>query len=208
MSLPRDFLDEHRIGLVKLARIYSNVVSPPTIFATLGIIFALKERPFWPGMGWAAVYGLLVSLAPILVVIYLLRTGKIEELHMSNTRERTIPYIAAIVCAALAFTAVYLFNGPDLLRCLALFNIIELTALALINRTWLISIHATGAMAAFVLVGLIWNWVLSLLAVMPIVISVFWVRLYLKRHSPAQIIAGGILGIVSVWVMGLFGCFV
>ena len=97
MNLPRDFEIQNRTGLVKFARVYSNVVSPPVMFAILGLAISLKIMPFWPGLGWAAVYGFLVSLAPILFVLYLLKTGRITELHMSNTRERSIPYLSAIL---------------------------------------------------------------------------------------------------------------
>lgn len=208
MTAPRDFLHADRTGLVKFARIYSNLVSPPVMFAILGIAFALKERPFLPGMAWAAVYGLLVSLAPILFVLFLLKTGRIKELHMSDTRERHLPYVIAVLFALTAYFIIARFNGPELLRCLALFNIIELAALALINVYWLISIHATGIMALFMLVGLVWGWPISLLLVLPFVISVCWVRLYLKRHTPLQVAAGIVLGVVSVWSLTLVGCFV
>ena len=207
MNIPRDRLIENRTGLVKFARIFSNVVSPPVMFAILGIAFALKERPFWPGMGWATVYGLLVSLAPIIVVLILLKTGRISELHMSNTKERNLPYVTAVAFAAIAYGILAWFDGPYLLQCLALFNIIELTALGLINMVWLISLHSTGVMAAFVLVGLVFGWPVSAIIVLPFVFAVCWVRLYLKRHTLAQVIAGLVLGTVSVLSLQLIGCF-
>ncbi|MFQ5434214.1 MAG: hypothetical protein ACE5FD_04990, partial [Anaerolineae bacterium] len=196
-----------RTGLIKAARIFSNVVSPPVMFALLGIAIPLKTLPFWPGFGWAAVYGLLTSLAPILVVLYLLKIGYISELHMSNTSERHLPYTTAVAFALLAFGIVSWFDGPELLRCLLIFNIIELAALGVINIWWLISIHATGIMATFVIVGLVFGWGWSLLA-LPFVVAVCGVRLYLKRHTPAQILAGLGLGVLSVGVLTLFGCFV
>jgi membrane-associated phospholipid phosphatase len=84
--------------------------------------------------------------------------------------------------------------------------VIELAALAAINIFWLISIHATGVMAAFVIVGLVFGWMASLIVV-PFVISVCWVRLYLKRHTPTQVTAGLILGVASVLIITLTGCF-
>ncbi|MEZ4590945.1 MAG: phosphatase PAP2 family protein [Chloroflexota bacterium] len=205
---PLDFLAHNRTGFVKAARIYSNVVSPPVMFAVVGLVFGLYALPNWVGFLWAVVYGLLVSLAPILVVVYLLKTGRIAELHMSNTRERNIPYISAVFFAAIAYGLIAGFNGPELLRCLALFNVIELTGLAVINHFWLISLHATGAMATAVLVTLVFGWATGLLVGIPLVGSVCWVRLFLKRHTPAQIVAGLGLGTAVVLVLVPFGCFV
>ncbi len=215
MSTPRDRNVGNRTGLVKFARVFSNVVSPPVMFAVLGIVFAFHGqspffqdgRLFWINFGWAAVYGFLASLGPILVVLYLLKTGRISELHMSNTSERHIPYATAVIFAAIAFGLISWFDGPELLRCLALFNIVELIALALINIYWLISIHTTGIMATFVLIGLVFGWNVSLIAVLPFVAAVTWVRLYLKRHTPAQVTAGMVLGVVSVLSLTLVGCF-
>ena len=207
MTSPLDEARHNRTGLVRAARLFSNLVSPPTIFAALGLALAWHELPLLPGFFWASLYGLIVSLAPIIFVLYLLKTGRIKELHMSNTRERHWPYVTAVLCAALAYGLVVWFDGPELLRCFSLFNVVELAALGLINVFWLISIHATGVMAAFVIVGLVFGWGISLL-VLPFVISVCWVRLYLRRHTPAQVTAGLMLGVASVLVLSLTGCFI
>ncbi len=206
MTIPLDQSIHNRTGLVKAARTFSNVVSPPVMFAMLGLAIPLKTLPFWPGFAWAAVYGLLVSLAPILIVLYLLKIGYISELHMSDNNERHLPYATAVAFALIALGIVSWFDGPDLLRCLLIFNIIELITLGVINIWWLISIHVTGVVATWVIVGLVFGWAASLIVV-PFVISVAWVRLYLKRHTPLQVIAGATLGIVSVLSLRLIGCF-
>jgi len=206
MAKPLDHYEEHRTGTVKAARLFSNIVSPPVLFALLGLAFALYERPSLNGLLWAAVYGFFVSLLPILIVLYLLKTGRIAELHMSNTGERHIPYISAVLSAGIAFALISLFAGPELLRCLTIFNMIELTVLGIINAFWLISMHSTGIMATFLLVGLVFGWAYSLI-VLPFVIMVCVVRLYLRRHTVMQVIAGLGLGVLTVYFMTLIGCF-
>lgn len=207
MKGPRDWHPDERVGAVRTARIFSNVVSPPVMFAVVGLVFALLERPTFGGFLWAAVYGLLVSLAPILLVLYLLRTGRIKELHMSNTRERRLPYLASVICAGLMYLLATTLDGPELLRCLALFNVLELAALGLINNYWLISIHATGIVATTLLAWLVLG-SQTLAITLPLSVAVVAVRLFLKRHTPAQLVAGGALGAASVYAMTLVGCFV
>jgi membrane-associated phospholipid phosphatase len=143
-----------------------------------------------------------------LVVLFLLRSGRIAELHMSNTHERSIPYLSAVLFAAIAYALIAGFGGPELLSCLSLFNIIELGLLAAINYFWLISLHATGAMATAVLLGLVFGWPVSLIVGIPLVVSVCWVRLFLKRHTMAQVVAGLVLGTAVVLVLVPFGCFI
>jgi membrane-associated phospholipid phosphatase len=209
MPTPRDYDKRSHTGRVKAARLFSNIVSPPVMFACVGLAFSLYENPSMVGLAWAVFYGLLVSLAPILVVLFLLKTGRIKELHMSDTRERHIPYITAAISAFTAFIVIALLDGPELLRCLAFLNTINLTALGLINTRWLISIHATGIMATFLLVGIVFSWTVAWVIVFPLLIGVCTIRLYLKRHTLSQVLAGLALGAVTVWLMiALFGCFV
>lgn len=207
MTVPRDHYEADRVGMVRFARHLSNIISPPTIFAAIGMALAVYERPILPGVVWDVVYGTIASFLPILFIFFLLRSGRIGDLHMSNTSERHLPYLVGFVAAVLAYGVIVLFDGPELLRCLALYNIVALTALGLINTRWLISIHATSIAAAWMIATLVFGWVWSLL-LLAVVILVSWTRLYLKRHTLAQVLGGVALGAGTVLLFRLFGCFV
>lgn len=203
---PRDHFIADRVGGVRLARLFSNVVSPPVMFAVLGLLLALRELPFWPALAWAAVYGFFVSLAPLLFVLYMLHSGRILELHMTNTAERHLPYLVAVLGSLFVLGLVLLFDGPPLLRCLALFNIVTLVILGVINARWLVSFHATAATALATTVGAVFG-AASGAALVPLVAIVAAVRLYLRRHTVAQIIGGVLVGFLTVWGMTRLGCF-
>jgi len=207
MSIPRDTHVADRVGWVKLARVLSNVISPPTMFAATGLALGVRERGWWPGFGWGALYALIISLTPMLVILYLMRTGRIGDLHMSATRERHIPYLTAAASGALVYGLLVLLDGPILLRCLAIFTVITLSALALINSRWLISIHATAAASTWLIFTLVFGTTVGLV-VLPVAVLICYARLYLKRHTPAQVLAGAALGVTVVLVMRAFGCFV
>lgn len=206
MTVPRDTYKADRVGLVRVARTLSNIISPPTMFAATGLALGIHERPFWPGLIWGAVYSLLIALTPMFVILYLLRTGRIGDLHMSATNERHIPYLTAVISGAIAYVLLVLFDGPVLLRCLAILSIITLGTLGLINTRWLISIHATAAASTWFIATLVFGWRAGIV-LLPLVILVVWARLYLKRHTPAQVLAGIALGLSAVGVMRLMGCF-
>jgi membrane-associated phospholipid phosphatase len=206
MTTPKDHNPESTIGLVRTARIFSNIISPPVIFAVLGLALAWRELPIWPGFLWAAVYGLLVSLLPILFVVYRLRTGQISDLHMNTTRERRLPYLVGVGAAVLALAVIAIFDGPQLLFCLSLVSVIELGVLAVINDFWKISIHATSIAGATVIVALVYGLPFGLL-LLPLVLLVSWLRLYLRRHTVAQVLAGLALGTFAPLSMYVLGCF-
>lgn len=205
--LPRDFYQAQTIGLIKLARVYSNVVSPPVMFGVLGLAICLYALPVASAVVWFLVYSFWVSLFPILFVLYLLHIGWIKELHMSDTRERHLPYLVAVLSAGLTWGITHWFEGPELLRCLVLFNIVELIMLGLVNTVWLISLHSTGASAVTAVVYYVWGLNAALFIGLPLVVSVSVVRLYLRRHTPSQILAGIALGGVAMSLMRWVGCF-
>ncbi len=207
LRIPLDIDPNQTVGSVRAARIFSNIVSPPVIFALLGLVLSLNELTSAKGLLWAAIFGFWVSLAPILVVFFMLRTGRIQDLHMSSTGDRRIPYGASVVGSIIALALITLFHGPELLGCLAIFTLIELASLAFITNFWLISIHATSIVAAMIISGLVFGLWAAVL-ILPLVLAVCFVRLYLRRHTITQVIAGVGLGIVTVWLLTLIGCFV
>ncbi|MEZ4516097.1 MAG: phosphatase PAP2 family protein [Chloroflexota bacterium] len=207
MSVPRDRYKADRVGMVRAARYLSDVISPPTIFAATALALGIYERPVWPGVAWGVIYGVTASLLPILFIFYLLQSGRIDDLHMSDTGQRNLPYIVGVSAALIAFAVISLLNGPELLRCLAIYNTTALMLLGLINTRWLISIHATAIAGAWMIITLVFGWVWSL-ALLPVVILVCWTRLFLKRHTLSQVLAGVALGAGLVLIFRQFGCFV
>ncbi len=206
MRIPRDTHKADRVGSVRVARLLSNIISPPVMFALIGLALGIHAQGLWPGFGWGALYSLFVALTPMLVIAYLLRSGRIADLHMSATHERHIPYLVAVLSGAAAFGLLALLDGPPILRCLAVLNVITLGALGLINTRWLISIHATAAAATWLLATLVFGWVVGL-ALLPVAVLICAVRLYLKRHTPGQVLAGVALGLSVVLIMRASGCF-
>lgn len=206
MHRPRDHHAADHVGAVRVARVVSNVVSPPVMFAALGLALALRASPPVPALAWAALYGFFVSLAPILFVLYLLRTSRIVELHMSDTRERRLPYLVAMLGSLTVIALLLALEGPPLLVCLALFNLVALFLIGLINLRWLISFHTMAVMAMDTIVALVYGPLVGL-ALSPLVALVVAVRLYLRRHTMGQVLAGLLLGAGSVLLLHRLGCF-
>ena len=206
MNGPRDYSAEVTVGTIRFARIFSNIVSPPTIFAGLGLALALAEDGLWPGFLWAAVFGFFVSLAPILFIVFMMRIGRITDLHMNTRQERYLPYLVSTVTSAVVLAVIYLFDGPELLSCLTILNIVVLVILGLVNAFWLISIHTASISAATVIAGLVFG-VWAAVALLPVLLMVCWARLYLRRHTLGQVGAGLVLGVVATMALAATGCF-
>ncbi len=206
MNGPRDHTSEVTIGNIRLARTFSNIVSPPIIFALLGLALSLVENELVEGLVWAAVFGFFVSLAPILFILFMMRIGKISDLHMNTRQERYLPYLVSMTTSAVVLLFINLFDGPFLLSCLTILNIVVLIILGLVNAFWLISIHTASVSAAAVILGLVFG-VWAGITFLPFVVLVCLARYYLRRHTIGQITAGLLLGTVATFVMASLGCF-
>jgi hypothetical protein len=189
---------------IEWARVFSNIVSPPTIFAAIGFPVAWRDLPFWPGFLWGWLYAICISGIPMLVVVFLLRTGRIGDLHMRHARERHIPYLVTFLCAVGGWVVLRFAGGPRLLGMVLLCNAIGLAMLGLINVVWLVSNHSGSISGATVLMGLMYG-PGAVVAMLPLVAMVFAARLKLRRHTMAQLVAGVAVGAAPVLLFAALG---
>lgn len=189
----------------RAVRMFTYIVSPPIIFATLGYALAFEGRFSIERFLWGTLYGGLISLLPIVFVVALLQTGRIATITMTRS-ERRLPYLIAVICSIVAFFVFLETNGPHLLLCLTILNIIALSAMGLINLVWKISHHATAIVAAMWIGGLVFGQNVGVLLAF-LAVAVCVARIYLKKHTFLQVLAGAILGTVSVGIILTFTCF-
>jgi hypothetical protein len=167
------------------------------------LVVAVSQLPFWHGFFQAAIFGAFTSLFPILFIVYLLKKGKITDLHISNTSERHIPYLVGIAGAVLAYFILRSLGSPPLLLSFVITDMLALAVLAIINVFWLISAHMTSIAIIVVFAGFAFSSAVSL-ALAPLLALTFYIRLFLKRHTIAQLVAGTLLG--GAIVFGLAAC--
>jgi len=187
------------------AHLFSNLFSPPAVLAALGFIVAWQEHPFWAGALRAVIYGALASLLPLALVIYLVKTGRVGDLHMSlSPQQRRIPYLVGFLGALLAFFLFYSWGDSPLLTALAACNVLGLGALGLINNFWLISNHTASAMLVAVFSAYIFGWQTGLWLLL-LVGLVIWSRWQLGKHTFSQLAAGLLVGAAPVILLAEFG---
>jgi membrane-associated phospholipid phosphatase len=178
------------------ARLVSNLLSPPVIWAVMAFPIAFRDAETQTqALTWALVYGVLVCLLPLLYVVWMVRRGAISDLHMEVRQQRLRPFVVSLVCTTIAWWVLRFMGAPAVLPLFALFSLAQIAVIALITLVWQISMHAmsiSGAVvAAFAFFGL-----LPALLLLPLVVLVGAARLKLQRHTPAQVVAGAAVGVV------------
>lgn len=190
---------------VKTARMLSNIFSPPVINTILGLLVALTVLPLLQGLFWGFTYGLLISMLTMVAVIYMLKTGRATDLHLTESAQRHFPYLVSIIGSVAIILLINRFNGPALLGSLAVGTMITLIILLIVNIFWLISSHMASVTLAALFVAAAFGPVYGVIMI-PLVVLVFIIRYYLRRHTVYQLVAGmmvGVLSIVFLQTMGL-----
>lgn len=204
---PLDILKENRTAGIRAARIYSDVFSPPSVYAIFGFVIALAELPPWKGGLHAAVFGTLASLLPFLYIVSQMRRGKISDLHISDPRQRQIPYFLGVLGAGSAYLILRGWGTSPLLLSFVLSDMLALASLGLLNNFFLVSAHMTGITLIALFAGITFGPGAGL-ALTPLIGTTFFIRYYLRRHTVVELIAGMLAGLLIFISLLLFRAFV
>lgn len=185
------------------ARIVSDIVSPPVVWAVLAIPVALQySQTTVNALFWAALYSIFICLIPISYVAYHVWRGNISDIHMKERRQRIRPLLVSILSTATVWWLLKRLDAPSAFPLLAILSLVQISLIAMITMMWQISMHMMSIAGAVLAIGVIFGVGAALLLV-PLVALVAAARLHLQRHTPAQIIAGTVLGaLVPVIVLG------
>lgn len=204
-------MDSNNKALLIISQTLSAVFSPlvvPTIAAFLSVwLSPLSSLSTGTRLSVVSIVFGLTCIAPMAVIIVMMKMGKVSDSSISNRKERVIPYtitglcyIATAIVMALKHAPhwfVYFFCGAAVAVAIAFF----------INFSWKISAHGTtmGGLVALTIflsakglaVAPMLPWILAAVVAAGAVGSA---RLYLKRHTPAQVYAGLALGFAVEYV--------
>jgi membrane-associated phospholipid phosphatase len=194
-TLQQELIPENQISIPvswerHVAQGVSHVSSPPVLGLSSSFLcaYTVSTPAAWV---WAAVYILFAVLLPVIVLVWLVQRGKIEDLDVRVREQRIQPFASAIVGGAAAWVVLQLGSAPSLLISMAAASCSHLVLLLGITLYWKISVHCAvaGALAAI-------SWILLGQALVPAlgVSLVAWSRVCLNRQTLSQSVAGALLG--------------
>ena len=144
-----------------------------------------------------------VILTPLLCLPLLKWFGLIEGYRLMQKQDRGFPVLVTIAGTFIVFYFSRHLPYSNIVRQLYLIMVIMLSGFMIVTLRWKISMYMTaiGALCGFVFIlGIKYLWdVINLLPLLILVSGlVASARLYLKQHTPAQVYAGYIYGVVAV----------
>lgn len=203
------FADEHAVNTTedaqtgrrkRIASLTSNILSP----FWLGLIFILllsfiSAPSTLDALKWVLL-SLVLSLLPILVVIiYLLRHGKIDAIFTNVRQQRTQIYLLAGICSVTGYLVFSYLGAPLILTAAFTAALLATFSFMLINLWWKISFHTAFVAAGATLLVMLYGWIaVTAVALVPLTA---WARVELEYHSPAQAVSGALLATLIVLVV-------
>ncbi|PPG48536.1 phosphoesterase PA-phosphatase [Rathayibacter sp. AY2B3] len=185
------------------ARLATEVFSPAVLAVLVPVVVGARVAdPPLLGVAWGALAALFVGVVPYLVIRLLMRTGRIHgDHHVPDRRERALPIALALVSIAVGLVLLAVLGAPVAVTTFGVVTVAVVLAVGVVNLVWKLSGHA-AVVATCAVVVLIAYGPLSLLVSVPIVLWVLWSRVRLGAHTPAQVVAGAVVGTVlagTVW---------
>lgn len=197
-------------------KIISTILSwvfSPLLVPTYGVMLALWTSYLYlagPSTQWS-ITGISAAITcgvPLVAIMALYMLGAIKNPALNDRSERPLPYVVCVLAYAACAWFLQRVHAPQWLW-VFMWGGCGATVLAtIINTMWKISAHMT-AMGGLVAVALrIWQLGLArpgldyLTIISGVIIAagaVGTARIYLQRHTPAQVYAGFALGLACVW---------
>jgi len=177
----------------RTARIASEVFAPAVLVAALMLVTGWHAGE-QPGVSrwWGLPGALFAAGLPLAYVLRGVRQGRLSSHHIPEREHRRVPLLFGLASVAAGLVALVLLGAPrDILALLAAGGA-GLIVFTVVTHWWKMSIHA-GVAAGTVATLTAISGPLALIGV-PLVLLACWARVRLSAHTPAQVVAGAVVG--------------
>ncbi len=201
----------------QISQLLSAIFSP-LLVPTYGIILGLWATllvlaPVNTRIHVAIITCCITAVIPAIGIFVLYRLGVIGSTGLNDRTDRTVPYIITGVAYLACMFYLIRANAPSWLWLFIAGGFAATVVSAVINRWWKISAHMAAMGGLMAITFIIWTTPLA----MPGVGMMIWfaatvfasgavgtARVYLGRHTLAQVLAGTANGFLCVWIASLF----
>ncbi len=147
----------------------------------------------WKGVGWALVALLILTGIPFAYIWVGVRKGWVSDWELSRRSDRPRFILVSLSSDILALVVLCSVGAPRLVWLLALIYATLGVVMFTVSNFWKISLHMVGVSGFATLLVLVFGpiagWTYLFLPL------VAWARLYRKKHTPAQLLAGAAGGV-------------
>lgn len=178
----------------RFAEFVSNFTHPPFLSIPTFIVlnlFLLDPHNFFVITGICVFFA---AILPVGILIFWAKTITKDELDFPIKEDRRYPLLIVILSYLIGTVILFTLHAPPMATSLMFCYFSNTLVVFFINLYWKISIHSMGIAGPTTALFIVFGFFGSILAwLIPVVM---WSRVYLKRHTMSQVIAGASLGFV------------
>lgn len=186
-----------------IARIVSILLSPPIILLPAPFILVFKKtHDLMTSLKWTGLSDVFL-LAMITFVIFGTYKGFFSNFDVSIRTERPKLFLAGAIVGILYLSTLTLLSAPRVLTILVLGILLGVIIIGILSRWFKTSIH-TATISSFSL-SMVILFGINYLPVFLLIPLVAWARVKLKKHTPAEVLVGGFLGLTLTIIVYIAG---
>lgn len=186
-----------------IARIVSILLSPPIILLPAPFILVFKKtHDLMTSLKWTGLSDVFL-FAMITFVIFGTYKGFFSNFDVSIRTERPKLFLAGAIVGILYLSTLILLNAPRVLTILVLGILLGVIIIGILSRWFKTSIH-TATISSFSL-SMVILFGINYLPVFLLIPLVAWARVKLKKHTPAEVLVGGFLGLTLTIIVYIAG---
>jgi len=178
----------------RIANLTSIIFSPFLVGLALILLVSFESTAsILDAIKWSLIL-IALSILPIyLVVVYLVRSNKLDGILVSIRQQRSKIYALAAILAGIGCIILFYLKAPLIMLALFVTGFFGTAIFMGINLWWKISLHTAFIAASVTLLVILYGFMAAVAIVL--IPLVAWSRLELESHSPAQLVAGALLAI-------------
>jgi membrane-associated phospholipid phosphatase len=177
----------------RFAQFFTDALAPAHLVAFTVLVIACSESGLLSGLGWAMLTLLFAPGLPFALILLGTRRGWWTDRHVRVREQRLWPLTFALASIILCLTVLFLAGAPRAIGALVIAMTAGLVVTLAVTTVWKISVHSAVAAGSAVCLSIQWG-TLGAAMVFVAALAVAWSRIQLRAHTPAQVLAGAVLG--------------
>lgn len=178
----------------KLANLNSAIFNPLIWPSLMFIIITFHYTNIFQDFLFTSIICIIfVSIIP-LITVKIWSRYKETDMDLYNKEDRHIPSLISTLSCLFCTIILYQINNNLCLVLVMLSYFFNMLLIYVITYKWKISIHSISASSSIPFLICAYGYA-GFLSVIPLFLTM-WSRLYLKKHTFAQVIAGASLGLI------------
>lgn len=188
-----------------VARRITDFMAPQVLVIAMPPVVGLIAHG-WTGVLWGLLASALCGGVPVTVIALGVRSGKLDSHHLVDRARRTGPLLAAVAAVVATLVLLVVLGAPTLLVATVTAMLAALAVTVPITLRWKISFHAAVSAGTVVIFAHVLPPIPTAVVGAVLVGVVCWSRVRVTHHTPAQVVAGAVVGVGTAWpTLAAFG---